>query len=75
MRIGLVGFIHETNVFAAQPTLETDFQIVRGRQIVDELGHDETVIAGFLSAAIDDVHIEPLIVANAEPGGLIPHEL
>ncbi len=75
MRLALLGYYHETNTFAAQPTDYTRFVrsgILRGAAIEREHAAAQSTVAGFLDigggAGVDLV---PLLFASTPPAGLI----
>ena len=74
MRLGLLGFNHETNTFAADRTDYARFAggLLRGEAIVRDHAEAQSTVAGFLDAGREDgVEVVPLLYAPAEPSGLI----
>lgn len=65
MRLAMLGFYHETNTFAANPSTWEEWQtagIHHGQEIFDVYGESEFSIAGFMTAARQpDVEIVPLM--------------
>ena len=75
MRVGIIGLLHESNTFAAQPTTLADFQdnvLAVGsdvRSVFDGTHHE---IGGFLEA-LDRLRVRsvPVFAARALPSGTI----
>jgi len=70
MRVGIAGFIHESNSFSVIPTTLSDFQVWEGQAIIDDFAHTFHEIAGFIAGASEfGYELCPLVVANATPAG------
>ena len=72
MRIGILGFLHESNTFVSFPTTQRQFKddIHRGREILKRWKDTRHELGGFIAGA--DVHsfeAVPLMTASATPGG------
>ncbi len=73
MRIGILGFIHESNTFISSMTTIRSFLeggLFRGQEIMNHwrLSHHE--LGGFLKGAeIQGFEVVPLMTAHATPGG------
>lgn len=79
MRIGILGFLHESNTFVSQPTTFANFQedlYAEGSSLVRRLEFSHHEIGGFIQglrlAALDrSVELVPLLAARATPSGTI----
>jgi microcystin degradation protein MlrC len=75
MRLAMLGFYHETNTFASNPSTWVEWQkagIHRGGELLEIYGKSEFSIAGFLTAAKQpDVEIVPLMFTFDQPKGTI----
>lgn len=75
MRLAVLGYSHETNTFAAQPTPYESFSIERGHEVVQEFGNAHSTVTGFLQAGdrfgFDAV---PLYFAHANPSGTMTRD-
>ena len=75
MRIGLGGFLHESNTFLGVPTEYGNFRAAsytRGQEVIDRWrgGHHE--LGGFLDGLVEHkVEIVPLIATLAVPSGTV----
>jgi microcystin degradation protein MlrC len=75
-RVGLIGFWHETNTYAATSTTIDDFkafELLEGNAITDHNRETGSVIGGFLDASNFDV--VPCFSASAWPGGTVSAEM
>ncbi|MGB6241709.1 MAG: M81 family metallopeptidase [Castellaniella sp.] len=76
-RIGVLGFLHETNTFAPGPTelarfIEADAWpgLVEGQALLDATGAMNLAVSGFVAAMRDTGHIlAPLLWCSANPSG------
>jgi len=74
-RVLLAGLFHETNTFVPGETPEKEFQVLRGRQMLEKKG-DGSPLGGFLQAAEDlNWEVVPALDARAKPGAAVPHRL
>lgn len=77
-RLAIIGVIHETNTFSPLATGIDAFAshwLLEGHEIADLLGGSDTAIAGLLGAgSLDDVVITPLVVAWAQPSGVVARD-
>ena len=70
MRIAIAGFAHESNTFAAKPTVLEDFEIYRGQAMIDHYAPTFHEIAGYIAGAEEyDFDLHPTVGANATPAG------
>ncbi|MCW3978146.1 MAG: M81 family metallopeptidase, partial [Candidatus Bathyarchaeota archaeon] len=73
MRIGILGFAHESNTFVSVPTTLQRFSergICRGREIIDRWKGSHHELGGFVAGSeADGFEVVPLMTANATPGG------
>jgi len=72
MRIGMLGFIHESNTFVSFPTTRQGFEggLHRRREVLSRWKDTRHELGGFMAGA--DVHgfeAVPLMTASATPGG------
>ena len=71
MRFAILGIWHETNTFSRVPTDYAQFEasdILRGQEIVDELGESLSTVAGYLQAARElGFEAVPLMWARSGP--------
>jgi microcystin degradation protein MlrC len=78
MRIGIVGIMHESNTFVAEPTTLEDFGrdlLVTGDAVRERLGAAHHEVAGALEALdAAGATAVPLLFARALPGGTIAAE-
>ena len=77
-RVGVMGFIHESNTFAVTPTTYKDFEqvsLTRGRGLIERWTGGNHELSGFLegarSAGLEPV---PLVAAFAMPSGTVVRE-
>jgi len=75
-RIGVAGFLHESNTFVTEPTTLADFEratLVEGDDVRTAFAASHHEIAGFIDAldAHASAEVVPLIVARATPSGVI----
>lgn len=71
MRLGVAGFVHETNSFAFEQNHTPDAQVWRGEQIIAH-AHPKSFVGGFLEAARDpDIAVVPTVQVQPRHGGLI----
>ena len=78
MRIGIIGFLHESNTFVAAVTTRADFSACHldvGQQILDRWQGTHHEVGGFLAGA-DQYGFEPvpIVVAVAMPSGPLTAE-
>lgn len=71
MRIGVGGCFHESHVFASMLTPLSDFDLVRGKQFVEQYTGTRTSMAGFLDTASPEWDVVPLLYATATPSGAV----
>jgi len=75
LRIGLMGFMHESNTFVSIPTTLQEFKeggIFRGDEITERWTASHHELAGFIEGgAHHDFETIPLITAHATPGGIL----
>lgn len=78
MRIGILGFLHESNTFVAKKTMLANFRadlFLEGDSILQKLSESHHEIGGFISTLrhTTDLNIElvPLVVYRATPAGPI----
>lgn len=70
MRIAIANFSHESNTFAAKPTVLDDFTIYRGQAMVDHYAPTFHEVAGYIAGAEEyDFDLVPTLGANATPAG------
>ncbi|MCC6169921.1 MAG: M81 family metallopeptidase [Caldilineaceae bacterium] len=70
MRIAIANFSHESNTFAAKPTVLDDFAIYRGQAVVDHYTPTFHEVAGYIAGAEEyDFDLVPTLGANATPAG------
>lgn len=70
MRIAIANFSHESNTFAAKPTVLDDFTIYRGQAMVDHYTPTFHEVAGYIAGAEEyDFDLVPTLGANATPAG------
>ena len=76
MRIGLAGFLHESNTFLPASTGSGQFQISRGTEIPERFGGSHHEWGGFLEALAryPEISVVPLITAYAVPSGTLTRE-
>ena len=78
MRIGVIGLLHESNTFIAQPTTIEHFRqnlLLRGGSIVERFSDAPHELGGFLAGCREaDCQAVPLVVARAFPFGTIAAE-
>lgn len=70
MRIAIANFSHESNTFAAKPTVLDDFVVYRGQAMVDHYTPTFHEVAGYIAGAEEyDFDLVPTLGANATPAG------
>jgi len=73
LRIGLMGFMHESNTFVSTPTTLQKFKeggIFRGDEITERWAASHHELAGFIEGgALHNFETAPLITSHATPGG------
>ena len=76
MRIGIAGFLHESNTFLASATGLEQFHITRGGEVPARFATSHHEWGGFLAglAPHRDVTAVPLITAYAVPSGTVTRE-
>lgn len=71
-RVLVAGLFHETHTFLDQPSVEADFSVRRGIEMLEARG-DGSPLDGVLEAAGDfDWTVVPSIDIRATPGGIVP---
>ncbi len=77
-RIGIAGFLHESNTFLSKPTTYEDFEtcsLTRGRALIDRWRGTHHELGGFLAGASEcGFEIVPLYATYAIPSGAIAAE-
>jgi microcystin degradation protein MlrC len=72
MKIGILGFTHESNSFISKHTTITDFKILRGRDILTHWSGTHHEIGGFIEAAQQkNLSLVPLLTSTATPSGIL----
>lgn len=75
-RVGVLGFLHESNTFLDAPTtyeLFASTSMTRGRALLDRWQGAHHELGGFLAGAAEaGLSIEPCMATYAVPGGAIP---
>lgn len=75
-RVGVLGFLHESNTFLAEPTTYEQFaaaSMTRGRALVEYWRGKHHELGGFLSGGEEaGLSLEPCMATYAVPGGAIP---
>jgi len=75
MKIGVLGFIHESNSFVKKQTALSGFDISRGKDIFSQWSHTHHEIGGFIQAAnTKNLELVPLLTATATPSGPLTRE-
>ena len=75
MRVGIAFLSHESNTFASFTTALSDFQIVRGQEIVEKHAATYHEVGGFIAGAeAFGYEIVPLFGADATPSGSVRAE-
>lgn len=70
MRIAIANFSHESNTFAAKPTVLDDFAVYRGQAMIDHYTPTFHEVAGYIAGADEyDFDLVPTLGANATPAG------
>jgi microcystin degradation protein MlrC len=76
MRVAIGGLWHETNTFAAAPTIAADFEVHEGAALVDAFRGTRTPIGGFIEGGREaGFEIVPTLFASATPSGTIAREV
>lgn len=76
-RIGLIGFLHESNTFISELTTYEHFHndyLLEGNAFIERMSGTHHETAGFISrleAAVEEFEIVPLLFARAMPYGTI----
>ena len=76
-RIGLIGFLHESNTFISELTTYEHFNsdyLLEGDAFIERMSGTHHETAGFISrleAAAEEFEIVPLLFARAMPYGTI----
>ncbi len=77
-RVGVMGFIHESNTFAVTPTTYEHFEqvsLTRGRGLIERWTGGNHELSGFLEGAESNgLEPVPLVAAFAMPSGTIVRE-
>ena len=77
-RVGVMGFIHESNTFAVTPTTYEDFEQVslsRGKGLIERWTGGNHELSGFLEGAQSHgLEPVPLVAAFAMPSGTVVRE-
>ena len=75
MRVGLAGFLHESNTFLGVPTEYSDFEaasFTRGEALIERWRGAHHELGGFVDGLMDaGIEIVPLVATFAVPGGTI----
>ncbi len=75
MKIGVLGFIHESNSFVKKRTTISDFNISRGKGILSQWKGTHHEIGGFIQAANGkNLELVPLLTATATPSGALARD-
>lgn len=84
MRIGIIGLLHESNTFSAQPTQWANFEqlnLCRGAEVLDQFSTSRHELGGFINRLDErntnsNVAIEtvPIFAARALPSGTVTAE-
>lgn len=75
IRVGIVGFSHESNTFSSLRTTTDDFQVWKGAEIVSAFASTYHEIAGFIRGCAEhDLEPVPLFAARATPSGPVVRE-
>ena len=75
MKIGVLGFIHESNSFVKKRTTISDFNISRGKGILSQWSQTHHEIGGFVQAANEkNLELVPLLTATATPNGSLKRD-
>jgi microcystin degradation protein MlrC len=75
MQIGIACFTHESNTFAVKPTTLADFQVLTGQAVIERYTPTFHEVGGFIAGADEyDYTIQPLLAADATPGGTLTAE-
>lgn len=78
MRIGIIGWLHESNTFSQKPTTVDDFYAScykKGDELISEWENAHHELGGFIEGCREcDVEIVPLFAAAATPGGPLTNE-
>ncbi|HXF64879.1 MAG TPA: M81 family metallopeptidase [Caldilineaceae bacterium] len=70
MRIAVACFTHESNTFAAKPTVLADFTVHHGQALIDHYTPTFHEVAGYIAGAEEyDFDLYPTVAANATPAG------
>ena len=71
MRIGIVGYSHETNTFALEQNHQTDALVFVGEDVLTQ-AHPKSYIGGFMDGSRrEDVELVPIADVHPIHGGLI----
>ncbi len=78
MRVGVAGFLHESNTFLGVPTEYSDFEAVsltRGHALIERWRGAHHELGGFVDGLIDEgIEIVPLLATFAVPSGTLSSE-
>ena len=75
MKIGILGFIHESNSFVKKQTEIADFNVSRGKDILTQWSHTHHEIGGFIHAVQEtNLCLVPLLTATATPSGALTRD-
>ena len=75
MKIGVLGFIHESNSFVEKQTGIDDFNVSRGNDILTRWRGTHHEIGGFIQAAHEkNLELVPLMTVTATPSGAITRD-
>jgi microcystin degradation protein MlrC len=75
MKIGILGFIHESNSFVKKQTKIADFSISRGGDILNRWRHTHHEIGGFIQAIQEKkLGLVPFLTATATPSGTLTRD-
>ena len=75
MRIGVASLSHESNTFASFTTAMSDFDIVRGPEVVERYRSTFHEVGGFIAGAEEyGYEMVPLFGAEATPSGTVQAE-
>ncbi len=77
-RVGIAGFLHESNTFAVTPTTYKHFEqvsLTRGRDLLERWSGGKHELSGFLEGATsNDLEPVPLMATFAMPSGAVVAE-
>lgn len=75
LRVGIAGFMQESNSLAPRPAVQSDFEIQSGSAMVDFHAGTNSEIAGFLEGCEEHGwEPVPLVSANAISGGVLARD-